>query len=545
MNMSLLNAIDLTDEQLSQLSYPDVSSIATKVSDFLEQDRQYRQILYYNPVSPIARQAHLSESKTIALFGGNGSSKTDTVLAELVIMMTGIIPMHLKDFPKRKIKCPANYRIVVESLTTTLYPIILPKLQWWHWDGIDEPGGSRGHWGWIPRSYLINGDWQKSWSDKIRLLKLKCGCQCQFMSHDQDSTDFASGSFHAVMHDELPSNAIWRENRARVMRSGGYMYLAMTPPDEAGISIDWVHDEIYEKGQPGPLRDIAVASFNLMTEDNPHLDQLEVLARSRQMTPQEKEVRLHGKFIHMSNLVHPLFTDTAMMWCHECNSRLIGNTGDTCSKCQSAKINEYCHVEDVTYKSQWPVVMLIDPHPRRPHAIAWVAITPSDDAVQIAELEVDGEPDTVKRKVDELEEEFGLYPTRRLMDPNMGDQPSSAKNRSLTWMSEFASAGLRCDHAIENFTTGKSRINDALRPDPHTKRPRMTIHPRCQKSIYQFKRLTWDEWVRNSDAKDPKEKPRAKHGDFPALWRYFYNGAYSYENLKNHGQIIKTRHKGR
>ena len=104
MNMSLLNAIDLTDEQLSQLSYPDVSSIATKVSDFLEQDRQYRQILYYNPVSPIARQAHLSESKTIALFGGNGSSKTDTVLAELVIMMTGIIPMHLKDLPKRKIK---------------------------------------------------------------------------------------------------------------------------------------------------------------------------------------------------------------------------------------------------------------------------------------------------------------------------------------------------------------------------------------------------------------------------------------------------------
>ena len=31
-----------------------------------------------------------------------------------------------------------------ESLTTTLAPIILPKLQWWRWSGVDNAGGKKG-----------------------------------------------------------------------------------------------------------------------------------------------------------------------------------------------------------------------------------------------------------------------------------------------------------------------------------------------------------------------------------------------------------------
>jgi hypothetical protein len=34
--------------------------------------------------------------------------------------------------------------VTVESLTTTLEPIILPKLQWWKWTGVDRPGGDEG-----------------------------------------------------------------------------------------------------------------------------------------------------------------------------------------------------------------------------------------------------------------------------------------------------------------------------------------------------------------------------------------------------------------
>ena len=544
-SIPLVNAIDLTDDQLASLSPDQLSSLITEASHFLESDRQYRQIFYYRPVSNIARAVHMDLAKTIALFGGNGSSKTDTILAELTIMMTGLIPMHLKDFPREKIKCPGQYRIVVESLTTTLYPIILPKLQYWHWDGIDEQGGRRGHWGWIPRSFLINGDWSKSWSDKIRLLRLACGCTVQFMSHDQDPTDFASGSFHAVFHDELPSAAIWRENRARVMRAGGYLYLAMTPPDDAGIHVDWVHDEIYDRGQPGPNKNPHVSSFHLMTENNPHLDQAEVQIRAAQMTPQEREVRLHGRFVHMSNLVHPLFTDTSMVWCFSCNTRAIGSTGDQCPKCGSVAVIAYSHVEDITHKSSWPVVMLIDPHPRRPHAIAWIAISPSDESIQLAELEVDDEPIRVYEAVTRLENDLLLYPVKRLMDPNIGEQPASAEKRGVTWRKEFSNAGLRCDPAIESFITGKTRINDALKPDQRTKRPRMFMHPRCARSIYQFKRLTWDEWVRHPEDRNPKEKPRAKHGDFPALWRYFMNGNFSYDNMKYEGQILDTRGHGR
>jgi hypothetical protein len=161
----------------------------------------------------------------------HNSSKTEACLAEMVMCMTGQIPISLQDEikPKDKLRGPINCRIVCESLTTVLHPIILPKLQWWKWTGVDQPGGEKGHWGWIPRDCLIGGDWSKSWSEKYRMLRVlyrdplqqnrvigESTLQC--MSRDQDASDFASGDYHMILHDEPPTHAIWRENQARTMR---------------------------------------------------------------------------------------------------------------------------------------------------------------------------------------------------------------------------------------------------------------------------------------------------------------------------------------
>ncbi len=137
--------------------------------------RQKQALWFYEPVSESAKKVHLSTKKVVALFGGNGSSKSETMIVDMLIRMTGIIPISLRDeYPREKMRGPVQHRLVVESLTTTMHTIILRKMQWWQWTGLDSPGGKRGHWGWIPQTSLIGGSWEKSWSEKLRLLRLLC-----------------------------------------------------------------------------------------------------------------------------------------------------------------------------------------------------------------------------------------------------------------------------------------------------------------------------------------------------------------------------------
>jgi phage terminase large subunit-like protein len=189
----------------------------------------------------------------LAIGGGNGSGKTEQMLALLVACATGVFPDSMKHLAGKLFRGPINVRIVCESLTTVLYPVMLPKLQWWKWTGVDEPGGERGHWGWIPPYCLKDRQWEKSWSEKLRILTVTCRdpedlnvvrgeSTIQFTSFDQDPSDFASGDFHIVLHDEPPPLAIWTENEARTMRVAGRMLLSMTWPDDPSIPVDWIFD---------------------------------------------------------------------------------------------------------------------------------------------------------------------------------------------------------------------------------------------------------------------------------------------------------------
>ncbi|MDZ4347033.1 MAG: hypothetical protein U1E51_31870 [Candidatus Binatia bacterium] len=63
-------------------------------------------------------------------------------LVELVIQLTNIVPFSLEGvYPKEKLRAPIRARLICQSLTNTWQEVILPKLQWWKWNGPAEPGG--------------------------------------------------------------------------------------------------------------------------------------------------------------------------------------------------------------------------------------------------------------------------------------------------------------------------------------------------------------------------------------------------------------------
>ena len=539
---------DIDARKLRRLPPEAFRSLAAQSLDLLQTDRRENQILYYRPASAAAERIHYSRAPIVGCGGGNRSSKTETVFVEIAALSTGVFPQHqeINEEFHAKFRGPLNVRVVCRSLTTVLDQILLPKLQWWKWVGADDPGGMRGHWGWIPKLCLRDASWQRSWSAQLSTLTVLCRdpdefdhvlgeSTIQFMSHGQDPADFASGSFHIIMHDEVPSQAIWSENRARSLDVKGRRFLVMTWPEDPSIEVDWVFDEVYEPGRPGPNKSDRVDWFELYTTDNQFVDPKFVEEEAANWSEQVRGVRLFGQPIRFSNLVHPLFSDLPRVWCFRCGvPRVV--VDEICRECGSSDTAEYCHVGDFEVEPAWPCVFLLDPHPRKPHMFCWAVVDPSDDISIVAEGAVDGEPVDVRQAVDDIERRLSLNTTIRLIDPNMGRSPANARIRENTWQDEFWEAGLVCDLA-DDSDVGRGRVNEYLKPDERTARPRLRVHSRCPTVISQIKRYAWDEY-RHSAERDLKQKPRDKYDDYPTLWKYLLNFAPTFRMLSRGAPVI-------
>lgn len=538
--------IDLTNlkkENVKKLPNEPFRAVVANIVGILQQDRKENQLLYYQPASDKARAIHFSKAKWVGVSGGNRSSKTETCVAHMCMLATGVFPQDeaLQEELKSQFRGPINCRMVVESFTTTLYPIILPKFKYSVWTGADEQGGERGHWGWIPKTSLIDGSWDRSWSEKIKVLTVLCkdpdtgkvlgNSQIQFMSKDQDSEDFASGTFHLVLHDEPPLYSQWRENQARTMDTNGRIFLAFTWPDDPTIPVDWVYDELYDLAQE-PNKSPDHDWFELWTTENKTINQESVSKQANQWSEETKRIRLFGGSMRFSNRIHPLFTDSEQYWCFDCKQVCYQRE---CSVCQGDNIDSFCHVQNFDIES-WPCVFLLDPHPRKPHMYAWAQITPSDDIRIIADGECQGGAEELVKEVFDLEEQMKIYVGTRLIDPLMGRSPASSK-REITWQDEFDKAGLLMELA-DNSSVGREKLNTYLKPDEYTLFPRFILNERCHLSAFQMKRYVWDDF-KTSLEKDLKQKAKAKNDDYPTLFKYLMNFNPSFTWLNEGAPVIK------
>lgn len=542
---------DITPSTLADLSDDEFREKLAELTVFAQKERQENAIRYYQPVSAQGGRTFESDARVLAIGGGNGSGKTEQMLALIVACATGIFPDSMKHLVAKRFRGPIHVRIVCESLTTVLYPVMLPKLQWWKWTGTDQPGGERGHWGWIPPYCLKDRSWEKSWSEKLRILTVICRDPdepsivrgesfIQFTSFDQDPSDFASGDFHLVLHDEPPPLAIWRENEARTMRVAGRMLLSMTWPDRPEIPVDWIHDEVYEPGTHGHKE---IEWVNLFTTDNMHLDQVAIAKQSAMWSDEMRRVRIYGQSIRFSNRVHPLFTDQTQHWCMTCGKTVMPENNPNsisehdallCGSCGGSNVTAFNHVAEFGTAANWPCIWILDMHPRKPHMAIWVMVDPSDDLWQIDECMVEGDPTDMKKECDRIEGLHDLNVASRICDPNMGASPSSSQ-RGITWRDAFDAAGLMCQLG-DDSAVGRKQIDQYLKPDEHRMQPRIHIHPRCTTTISQMKRYTWDEYKRASE-KEQKQTPKAKNDDFPTMWKYLLNSNPSFVMLRGSGAV--------
>ena len=453
----------------------------------LDQELQLRKsqkILFYEP-NPKLGVFHKAVNPIRAIFGGNRSGKTTAGGMEFLFHVTGAYP---EWYPKEmRYAYPIKGRIVATDYQKGVGEVIIPFLEEW----LDMS--------------LIARKIRNPLGIPVKWI-LKNGSVFDILTYEQSVEAFEGWKGHIAWFDEPPPRDKYIATLRGLVDYKGRAWLTLTP-----LNQPWIYDEIYAKND----KRIKVVTTDM--RDNPHLTEEAIKDFEANLTEEEKEARMHGRFMHLTGLVYKEF-------------------------------NPMIHVcEPIQVKASWTRYMAIDPHERMPTAVMWFAVDNNNNHYIYDELWLkDMDIEQIAHAIHVQEGE--LLPKIRLIDPHNDKENVVAGGFNIR--KELMKYGVYCERANSDPQLGKSRIRQALKPrySPilKTEIPQLRISRECRQTIYEFQHYIWDDFKRHKDEHDLKDTVKKKSDHFMDCLRYIYNWGPRYiiqeteeEDLKYTGEYTK------
>ena len=224
---------------------------------------------------PAQLEFHTVDNKIRALFGANRSGKTDAGVNEARMHSTGQYPDW---YPMAlRLSGPNMGRIVVTDYKKGAGEVLEPKLKRW-FDPAD----------------IIKIDRSVGNISKVYVRHITGGVSTfDVMTHEQDTNTFEGWSGHWAWFDEPPPRDKYIATLRGLVDFNGRLWITATP-----ISEPWLFDEIVLNTARKAWHK-AVSIY-----ENPHLTKKGIEELAVSLTPEEKEARIHGKFLHLTGRVY-------------------------------------------------------------------------------------------------------------------------------------------------------------------------------------------------------------------------------------------------
>lgn len=433
---------------------------------------------------------HLCTSSIILDAGGNQGGKSTTGAIEGLIKATGAVPNSLKNiYPKEKIpaKFPNHVRVVGVDFPTFLKNI-LPTYQKW-----------------VPREYLVDGSWEKSYNSEGRVLKLgKKGVltgTVEFMTNEQSVRSFQGPPRQKIIYDEEPRYDIYRENLMRFTTADRLDILFCMTPTE-GMS--WVKEEILDKVDGSRVSAFKVPSI---TNKRANLDVLEEVLEGLS-SYDEIKMRLLGEFVSLSGLVYGrLFSEKI----HVIEPFPVGRTNDK-SDTSSNLFNYY-------------VVRGIDPHLVKPSACVELAVDREGNKYVIGCYLKDADTDDLKRDLAERAKGYRLGWSIFDKSSDSTIKVFGDRNiyREMTRGENAVPGAFKSEKFTGSIAAGVDGIKKDLKLDEKTGKPVLFFFntPEVRPLIQAMKSLERDTY-QNEEDKGKKDRIKEGKWDLHACLRYIY-----------------------
>ena len=420
--------------------------------------------MYYEPYEKQLR-FHTATTPTRAIFGGNRSGKTTCGGMELLFHITGIYP---KWYPEdQKLELPVKGRVVAKDFQKGVGEVIVPFLEEW----LDMS--------------LVKKKYRNPIGIPVKWT-LRNGSQFDILTHEQNTEQFEGWKGYVAWFDEPPPRDKYIATLRGLVDYRGRNWLTLTP-----LTQPWIYDEIYINKDPKRV-------FTVTTDirDNPYLSEDAVREFEKNLTDEEIEARMHGRFLHLSGLIFKEFTD----FTHVC--------------------------EPPQVREGWTRYFCIDPHPRTPVACLWLAVDPYGnhwvyDELWLKDMDIEQVAHAIHAQ------EGNLPPQVRFIDPAMDKDNELAGG--FNTRRELMKYGVYCQRA--NTDTSHSRVKQALKlkyvHKYGTEVPQLRISRRCQHTIYEFQHYIWGE-RKHSAGMTEKNQPKKANDHFMDCLRYIYNAGPRY-----------------
>lgn len=420
-----------------------------------------QKLVLYEPM-PKQEDFHMSLASRRALFGGNRVGKTTSGGMEFLFHVTGQYPDW---YPKEgRFMGAIKGRIIAKDFQKGVGEVVTPFLEEWLDDSIisrkvKNPMG-------IPTKYY-----------------LKNGSVFDILTHEQSTEQFEGWRGHVAWFDEPPPRDKYVATLRGLVDYSGRHWLTLTP-----LTQPWIYDEIYTSTDPQTF------CVTIDIRENTYLSEEAIKEFENSLTHEEKEARLHGKFMHLSGLIYKEFTAETHV------------------------------IEPPVIQEHWTRYMAIDPHERTPTAVLWLAVDEKENHYLYDELwlrDMD-----IKQIANAIQVQQGTLPADiMLIDPHADKDNVVAGGFNVR--KELMKYGVFTQRANSDPMLGKARIRQALtrRYSPILKREvsQLYVSKYCTQTIYEFQHYIWDEHRRNAEEYDKKETAKKKNDHFMDCLRYIYN----------------------
>lgn len=373
--------------------------------------------------------------------GGNRSGKSLGSTIEAIWWLTHTHPH------RQTPEGPVRGRVVAVDFLNGVDKIILPLYKQW-----------------LPKTYLINGSWEQSYSRERHVLTLNNGSFVEFMSQDQDLDKFAGSSRHFVHFDEECPQTVFRECLARLVDTDGVWWMSQTPVQ----GMEWIYDDIYIPAKKGE-KNIGIVEAEMA--DNPTLSR-EAIDKFLDMLPEEERaIRSKGQYVHLGGSVFPDFTP------------------------QTHTIEKGVFTPTPEHR----IIRTMDSGYTNPTVWLWLAVDEENNVTVFkehyrAKLTVEEHATIVNQMTRDIENQYGCKVWLTTGDPAI---KQTKEQTGTSVQQEYQKYGIYIvvDMIPTDRRIGLERIRQYLKLNKKSKRPHLMITDDCPYLIAELPKLRWKKWA--------------------------------------------------
>lgn len=468
-----------------------------------------KKICFYEPIGQ-QPAFHAAESAAVRLvLGSNRSGKSVAGVVEAIAHSLGYRPWLPEDHPNRivhlsngePIPVPNVGRIIAQNYQQAINQTIWPKIQEW------APAG-----------------WYKVRKDNRGIpieLKWRNGSVVHFMSDDQDDMAFEGTNGHWWWGDEPFGKNKYTGLKRGLVDYSGHAWMTMTP-----LTQPWIYDTLVARAneKDGSVKMFKFSIWDNCTENGGYLRREDIEEFLSDLREEELEARLHGNFMHLAGRVYKEWSPEPPYWMDA--RKLWPKTGRP--------------------PDRWPRVCIIDPHPRKPICVSWIAVSPDEQIYVYRDL-FNPRLRTVRQVADEMKRLEGWKWDEEQGYWRRGEDADNVVFRIIDWSAQeneptsglsirkkFHEEGIITQLAKKrNAEAGYDAIHEALLCKNEWSEPGLIVTTDCEKTKNDFLKFVWDEWStdKQRQLQGDKQTVRKTNDDAIDNIRYFFQSGLNYRML--------------